>query len=190
MFLESKQVLDYVLTYLGSGGATYTNGPTDDGMMEGVVVFTIPDLPGIEHCGNLTIRGKSTRSRDAEETAAFRALLYMENKFNLKIADLNHAERVEAEKEQKLLVRLLDQIVAVGDDVKKYWERMSDSIATEKSAYAMDPHTLYAALDGAKKAEAYKLCAKCVEELDKESTKRYDDCAFRFDDLHNMEHQL
>lgn len=154
------------------------------------MVFYMPEIPDVDLCGNLTIRGKATRSLEAEEDAAFKALLYMEKKFKLKIVDLNHAERVAAENEQKLLVRLLEQIVDVGDDVSVYWGKMVKSVATEKSAYPLDATNSNKGPGAAKKRDAYKFCAKCLEDLDKETTERYEACAFRFEELQKLQYKM
>lgn len=114
----------------------------------------------------------------------------MEDKYKLKIVDLNHDERVQSEKEEKLLVRLLEQIIDVASDVKKYWGKMVTSINTEQNAHSMDPTTIFSGPMARKQIEAYRFCAKAIEDLASDSNKAYGDCASRFEEMEKVECRL
>lgn len=160
------------------------------GQNTAIAKFHMPCVKGIDFSRNIEIKGKSRTSEDAEEDAAFKALLFIEKKYNIKVEDLNHAERVNAKKEHKLLVRLLEQIVTESDGIKESSGKLVDAINTEKNAYNQDPNVVFAGEKASKKAEAYDFCAKEIKELATDSTKRYGDCQPRFEEMENVRSKM
>lgn len=90
VYLTSKDVLDHVVSYLGFHKAKYTNGPDGNSGVNGEVKFKVPYMKNVKYCGTITIKGKGKTLEQAEEDAAYKALLFIEDSYNINIVDFNH----------------------------------------------------------------------------------------------------
>ena len=122
-----KDVLDYVLSYLGIGKAEYNSVPSDGGKMKGEAKFSFPCM--VEgRCHKLEVHSQALASSRAEEVAARAALLFMESNFNLKIVDLNYAGRRTAEKEHKSMEFIIYGLLEVAHQMKTQFSNMVECI--------------------------------------------------------------
>ena len=106
-------------------------------MVDAQVKFRFPYSKQCKYGGNLKIRAKANTSTNAEENAAFEALLFIEENFGVTIVDLNFCERVDAENEHMMLTRMLGQIIEVGESVKEMWETFVDTLVGKSEDFTM-----------------------------------------------------
>lgn len=169
MLLPSKVLLDYVLTYLGLQKAKYSNGPDNDGMVEAVVKFRFPYIKQLKYGGKLKKRGKGKTSANAEENAAFEALLFIEENFSVTVVDLNFPERVDAENGEKMLMRMLGEILAVGESVKEMLDNFVKTLAGKSDEFICENSSLLQGQVGEDQIDAYKLCLEGIRRLEQDS---------------------
>jgi hypothetical protein len=100
-------MLDYVLEYYGLGLAKYRNIPEPHGVVQSSAFFEFPHMPNFKYGGKLAIQGKDYTSVEADEEAAYQALIFIEENFKTRVVDLNYSQRKKALKEQNKLITLL-----------------------------------------------------------------------------------
>lgn len=190
MLLPSKVLLDYVLTYLGLEKAKYSNGPDDDGMVEAVVKFRFPFIKQLKYGGKLKKRGKGNTSANAEENAAFEALLFIEENFNVTVVDLNFPERVDAENGEKMLMRMLQEILDVGESVKEMLDNFVNTLAAKSDEFRCENSSLLQGQVGEYQIEAYKICLDGITRLEQDSASCIGSYWTMFDRMQNITSKL
>jgi hypothetical protein len=92
--------------------------------------------------GQLKLSGKAYNSKEAEEEAAFAALVFIEKHFGVKIVDFNYSECKKALKDLNLLIALVSKIIELAGDVKIMWWKLNNAIKAQLGLFRFDPHAL------------------------------------------------
>lgn len=185
VWFSEKDVLDYVISYLGVNKAEYNNVPRDGGKVEGEAKFSFPCM--VEgRCHKLEVRSCALASSRAEEVAARAALQFMESKFNMKIVDLNYADRQIAEKEHKSLQFIIERFLEVADHMKTQLGNMAECIAGGCAAYSGDPRLMFGGPLSKEQMMAIEFCSKSIEVIRADCARRYESSASSFQEMEKL----
>jgi hypothetical protein len=125
---DGKDVLDYVLEFIGLPKAEYSNEVLFKcGLFRGEVIIQLPKVEEARCGGRTKFHGIDLfTAAEAEEDAAGKALRFLETKLKLVIVDKNYADRVEAKNNHVFRTRLLENFLGVAERIKKQWAHMNE----------------------------------------------------------------
>lgn len=190
VLFTSKDLLEFVLASYGLDDPQYINGPDQDSLVKSTVHFEFPYMPAYKYGGKLEIAGKAYNSVEANEEAAYEALLFIEDYFNTKVVDYNYSRRKKAVKEQNKLMLMLHRTLNLADSVKMLFGEAMNAIQGKRRQFSFDPTSFFAGPMSTGQIDAYRFCAKGLAELDKYSADCYVACEENFDVLQKLTWKL
>lgn len=185
VWFSEKDVLDYVLSYLGLDKAKYNNVPSDGGKVEGEAKFSFPCMVD-GRCRNLEVRSLALASSRAEEVAARATLQFMESKFNVKIVDLNYADRQIVEKELKSLKLIIERFLQIAHHMKTQLGNMVECIASGCATYSGDPRLMFGGPLSQEQMIAVEFCSKSIEAVRADCARHYESITIKFQEMEKL----
>lgn len=126
----AKESLACVTKIVGLPDPKYSNEVFfQAGLFCGYVNLVLPTIMEAGCGGETYIRGvELSNAFSAEESAAEKALSFLESNLKLTIVDLNYSERIYAIEKDKLLTKLRTCLVDAASRIKKDWSSMVECI--------------------------------------------------------------
>ncbi|KAL6909631.1 hypothetical protein ACP4OV_001290 [Aristida adscensionis] len=136
LWYSEKDVINYLMKYLGTQPAHFFNRPAGKYSFQGEVNMDLPEIPGVA-CGGITkITGtiKSSAAR-SEEKAAEAAIRFLERHLKIRITDPNYTERLNAKARKDAVKNLEARFRTLGTKIKEEWSYMLEYTRTTKELY-------------------------------------------------------
>lgn len=125
-YITEKNILAYVLCYLGLEDASYESEYVPGAGYTCRVRVKVPDVLNVGRGSFVSIPSITCPSiHQAEEEAAYSALIFCEDEMNVNIVDLNHANQLKAKEGYHRMATLLHNFQALGQKVREAWKHFT-----------------------------------------------------------------
>lgn len=188
--LTSKYLLDYVMAFYVLDEPEYVSSPNPDGHVKSVVTIDFPYIPTLKCGGKTALSGLAYSSVEAEEEAAFAALLFIEQNFKTQVMDFNYSERKTAVNEENRLLAMLSKTLELAGSVKMMFGEVITAIEAQCRRFSFDPTMLFACPMSDGRTNAFNFCYTGLVEFDQFAANCYHACAPHFDVLNKLTWKL
>ncbi|KAL6639524.1 hypothetical protein ACP70R_023254 [Stipagrostis hirtigluma subsp. patula] len=182
VYFNEKDVLAYVLQCIKRPEAEYKNKiSADNYMMKGYVTVNLGVVPNVRCSGRLQIPGDLEETSSlAEENAAGKAILQLEEKYKVNVKDLNYTDRVRAKERVEYLGSVEWKLKEIAESVFGKWSNMMDYINMSYDLYGFSGRDV-----SESEKKAMDFCTLKINLLEEETKVSKDSAAQILKDFHN-----
>ncbi|KAL6631391.1 hypothetical protein ACP70R_028241 [Stipagrostis hirtigluma subsp. patula] len=181
VWFNEKDVIDYLMSYLGTMPARYSNESVEKYSFKGEVKMLLPHIPGVA-CGGVTkVTGtvESTAAR-SEEKAAGAAIRFLERHMKFRVIDHNYAERLNAKARKEAIKNLEARFCVLGTKIKEEWSSMLENTRTAKELYG-ERSSFWLSAPTDDQIKAFQFCSQEIYSIGSDCASRYENAVSMLD---------